>query len=47
MMEKVIDAFVGKHRDPKKVMRPETIEEYEECLNRFFASKKKGNRYNS
>ncbi len=47
MMEKVVDAFVGKHRDPEKVMRPETIEEYEECLKRYFASKKKGNRYNS
>ena len=42
MMEKVVDAFVEKHRDPDKVMRPETIEEYEGCLKRFFASKKKG-----
>ena len=47
MMEKVVDAFVQKHSDPEKVRRPETIEEYEECLKQFFASKKKGSQYNS
>ncbi|MBR4461151.1 MAG: hypothetical protein IKS51_01000 [Erysipelotrichaceae bacterium] len=40
MMEKVIEAFIRKHRDPDKVMIPSTLEEYEECLKRFLASGK-------